>query len=76
MSIKRMELTKQTTRKHQENIQKILEHRLQVARTQNNENLLHQLEAEMREFSEQPEPEDVKVGLFGLIYNRVKLSLK
>ncbi|MBO1064628.1 MULTISPECIES: hypothetical protein [Nostocales] len=34
MSIKRMELAKQTARKHQENIQKILEHRLQVARTQ------------------------------------------
>lgn len=75
MNIKRMELAKQTARKHEENIQNILEHRLQVARMQGNENLLHQLEAEMREYNQPSEPEDVKINLFGLIYNRLKLSL-
>ncbi|MBE9259980.1 MULTISPECIES: hypothetical protein [Aphanizomenonaceae] len=67
MSIKRMELAKQTARKHQENIQKILEHRLQVARTQDNENLLHQLEGEMRKYSEYPEPSGIKIDSLGFL---------
>ncbi|MFM6010141.1 MAG: hypothetical protein ACKO99_05775 [Dolichospermum sp.] len=54
---------------HQESMRKTLEHRLQVAINQSDENLLRQLEAEMRENSECPQPSTVKTDIFGFIRN-------
>lgn len=51
MTTDRIELAKETLKTHKENMRKTLEHRLQAAINQNDENLLHLLEAEMREHS-------------------------
>lgn len=47
MSRSRAEAVKQARELHRQNIQRILEHRLQVARANGDENLVRQLEAEM-----------------------------
>jgi hypothetical protein len=52
MTTDRIELAKETLKTHKENMRKTLEHRLEAAINQKDENLLRQLEAEMREHSE------------------------
>jgi hypothetical protein len=44
----RMEAAKRAQEQHRQNLQKNLEHRLQVARANGDERLIRQLEAEMR----------------------------
>lgn len=51
MSRNRLEALKQAREAHQFNIRRSLEHRLKVARDKGNENLIRQLEAEMKYFS-------------------------
>ncbi|ARV58198.1 hypothetical protein BZZ01_05725 [Nostocales cyanobacterium HT-58-2] len=51
MSKSRLEMTKKAREAHQFNIRRSLEHRLEVARAKGDENLIRQLEAEMRYFS-------------------------
>ncbi|MFM7365420.1 MAG: hypothetical protein ACKO11_13180 [Cuspidothrix sp.] len=70
MKTNRIELAKETAKTHRQNIRTSLEHRLQVARMQNDDNLLHQLEAEMREYNEASEPGGVKTNFFGFLRNR------
>jgi hypothetical protein len=48
MSENRLQTMRQAKELHRQNLRKNLEHRLQVARSQGNEKLVHQLEAEMR----------------------------
>ncbi|WP_168163497.1 arginine synthesis PII-interacting regulator PirA [Calothrix sp. 336/3] len=48
---RRLEAVKQAQVAHRQNIQKLLEHRLQVAKARGDENLIIQLEAEMKYFS-------------------------
>jgi len=51
MSQSRLQIARKAKETHRVNIQKNLEHRLQVARSQGNESLVRQLEAEMKYFS-------------------------
>lgn len=74
MSTSRIELAKETLKTHKENMRKTLEHRLQAARNQKNENLLRQLEAEMREHSEDSQPSTVKVDFFSSIRNTMTIN--
>ncbi|MBD2729383.1 hypothetical protein H6G96_24440 [Nostoc sp. FACHB-892] len=48
MNQNRLQSTRKSQEAHRENIQKSLEHRLQVARAKGDEQLIRQLEAEMR----------------------------
>ncbi|AUB39276.1 hypothetical protein COO91_05268 [Nostoc flagelliforme CCNUN1] len=48
MNQNRLQSGRKTQEAHRENIQKSLEHRLQVARAKGDEQLIRQLEAEMR----------------------------
>ena len=48
MNQNRLQTGRKTQEAHRENIQKSLEHRLQVARAKGDEQLIRQLEAEMR----------------------------
>jgi hypothetical protein len=48
MNQNRLQSTRKAQEAHRENIQKSLEHRLQVARAKGDEQLIRQLEAEMR----------------------------
>ncbi|MDZ8026198.1 MAG: hypothetical protein RMY36_033185 [Nostoc sp. SerVER01] len=48
MSQGRLQAASKAREAHRENIQKSLEHRLQVARAKGDEQLIRQLEAEMR----------------------------
>jgi hypothetical protein len=50
MSNNRVQVARKTEEAHRENIQKSLEHRLQVARSKGDENLVRQLEAEMASY--------------------------
>ncbi|MEC4811877.1 MAG: hypothetical protein SAK29_01130 [Scytonema sp. PMC 1069.18] len=47
----RLEVTNQAREAHKLNIKRTLEHRLNVAREKGDENLIRQLEAEMKYFS-------------------------
>ncbi len=51
MTYNRIETVQQARQIHQQNIQRILEHRLQVARAKGDDKLIKQLEAEMQYFS-------------------------
>jgi hypothetical protein len=51
MTKNRVEITKQAREVHRLNIKRSLEHRLEVARVRGDENLIRQLEAEMKYFS-------------------------
>ncbi|MBE9036714.1 arginine synthesis PII-interacting regulator PirA [aff. Roholtiella sp. LEGE 12411] len=51
MANSRLQATRKAREVHRVNIQRSVEHRLQVARAQGNESLVHQLEAEMKYFS-------------------------
>ncbi|MCG8363768.1 MAG: DUF4278 domain-containing protein [Pseudanabaenales cyanobacterium] len=51
MAKARRNLLQEAARNHQENIQKNLLHRLQVAKAQGNERLIHQLEDEMHQLA-------------------------
>ncbi|AFZ02329.1 arginine synthesis PII-interacting regulator PirA [Calothrix sp. PCC 6303] len=48
MALNRLESTDSIYKVHQQNIRKSLERRLEVARSKGDENLVRQLEAEMR----------------------------
>ena len=48
-------------------MRKTLERRLQLAKAQNDENLSRQLEGEMREYSENPEPSGIKIDSLGFL---------
>ncbi len=48
MNQNRLQTTRKAQEAHRQNIQKSLEHRLQVARAKGDEQLIRQLEAEMR----------------------------
>jgi hypothetical protein len=48
MSQNRLQAMRQTKEVHRQNLRKNLEHRLEVAKAQGDEKLIHQLEAEMR----------------------------
>lgn len=74
MNTSKIELAKETLKTHKENMQKTLEHRLQVAINQNNENLLGQLEAEMRDHSEYSQPSTVQGELFSFIRNTMTIN--
>ena len=74
MNTSRIELAKETLKTHKENMRKTLEHRLQAAKNQKNENLLRQLEAEMREHSEDSQPSTVKVDFFSSIRNTMTIN--
>ena len=50
MSNNRIQTVRKAQEAHRQNIQRSLEHRLQVARAKGDEKLIHQLEAEMRDF--------------------------
>ncbi len=52
MNIKREKVAKKIGSVHKQNIQKSLEHRLQVARSKGDMGLIRQLEAEMKHFQE------------------------
>ncbi|HIK28250.1 MAG: hypothetical protein N3E45_01500 [Oscillatoriaceae bacterium SKW80] len=51
MNKSRQEILKEVAATHRANIKKSLEHRMEVARAQGNEELLRQLEAEANYFS-------------------------
>ncbi|MCX7595681.1 MAG: hypothetical protein N2235_18365 [Fischerella sp.] len=51
MIMNRLEASKKAQEVHRENIKKSLQHRLQVAKAKGDENLIRQLEAEMKYFS-------------------------
>ncbi|AFY86152.1 MAG: hypothetical protein CLLPBCKN_002782 [Chroococcidiopsis cubana SAG 39.79] len=51
MSRNKQQAVKQAAEAHRQNIQKSLQHRLDVARANGDENLIRQLEAEMRYFN-------------------------
>jgi hypothetical protein len=51
MRANRLNLAKQAREAHKLNIKRTLEHRLKVAREKGDENLIRQLEAEMKYFS-------------------------
>jgi hypothetical protein len=51
MSRNKQQAAKQAAEAHRQNIQKSLQHRLDVARANGDENLIRQLEAEMRYFN-------------------------
>ena len=74
MTTDRIELAKETLKTHQENMRKTLEHRLQAAISQNDENLLRLLEAEMREHSQYSQPSAVKVDFFSFIRNTMTIN--
>lgn len=74
MTTDRIELAKETLKTHKENMRKTLEHRLQAAINQNDENLLRQLEAEMREHSEDSQSSTVKVDFFSFIRNTMTIN--
>lgn len=74
MNTSRIELAKEALKTHKENMRKTLEHRLQAAINQNNENLLRQLEAEMREHSENSQPSTVKVDFFSFKRNTMTIN--
>ncbi|MBD1212079.1 MAG: hypothetical protein H9534_04875 [Dolichospermum circinale Clear-D4] len=74
MNTSRIELAKETLKTHKENMRKTLEHRLQAAINQNDENLLRQLEAEMREHSEDSQSSTVKVDFFSFIRNTMTIN--
>ncbi|MTJ28461.1 hypothetical protein [Aphanizomenon sp. UHCC 0183] len=67
MNKDRIELAKENLTTHKENMRKTLEHRLQLAKAQNDENLSRQLEAEMREYSENPEPSGITIDSLGFL---------
>ena len=67
MNKDRIELAKETLTTHKENMRKTLERRLQLAKAQNDENLSRQLEGEMREYSEYPEPSGIKIDSLGFL---------
>ncbi|MBE9259981.1 MULTISPECIES: hypothetical protein [Aphanizomenonaceae] len=67
MNKDRIELAKETLTTHKENMRKTLERRLQLAKAQNDENLSRQLEGEMREYSENPEPSGIKIDSLGFL---------
>ncbi|MBE9205453.1 hypothetical protein IQ244_02675 [Nostoc sp. LEGE 06077] len=48
MSQNRLQAVRQTKEVHRQNLRKNLEHRLEVARSQGDERLINQLEAEMK----------------------------
>jgi HKD family nuclease len=48
MALNRLESTEKIHKVHQQNIRKSLEHRLEVARNKGDENLVRQLEAEIK----------------------------
>ena len=50
MNINRVETAKKMRAVHKQNIQRSIEHRLQVARSKGDLSLIKQLEAEMRHF--------------------------
>lgn len=74
MNTSRIELAKETLKTHKENMRKTLEHRLQAAINQNDENLLRQLEAEMREHSKDSQSSTVKVDFFSFIRNTMTIN--
>jgi hypothetical protein len=74
MTTDRIELAKETLKTHKENMRKTLEHRLQAAINQNDENLLHLLEAEMQEHSEHSQPYTVKGDFFSFIRNTMTIN--
>ena len=74
MNTSRIELAKETLKTHKENMRKTLEHRLQAAINQNDENLLRQLEAEMRYHSEYSQPSTVQGELFSFIRNTMTIN--
>lgn len=74
MNTSRIELAKETLKTHKENMRKTLEHRLQAAINQKDENLLRQLEAEMREHSEDSQSSTVKVDFFSFIRNTMTIN--
>ena len=51
MNRNKQQVVKQTAEAHRQNIQKSLQHRLDVARANGDEPLIRQLEAEMRYFN-------------------------
>jgi hypothetical protein len=51
MSRNKKQVVKQATEVHRQNIQKSLQHRLDVARVNGDETLIRQLEAEMKYFN-------------------------
>ncbi|HLO87704.1 MAG TPA: hypothetical protein VK203_22230 [Nostocaceae cyanobacterium] len=51
MSSNRLQAARQAAENHRENIKKSLEHRLQIARANGDEQLVRQLEAEMTHYS-------------------------
>lgn len=51
MSQNRLQALRKAQETHRGNIQKSLEHRLQVAKAKGDDKLIHQLEAEIRYFS-------------------------
>jgi hypothetical protein len=51
MSRNKQQVVRQTAEVHRQNIQKSLQHRLDVARANGDENLIRQLEAEMKYFN-------------------------
>ncbi|MBW4615623.1 MAG: hypothetical protein KME21_20570 [Desmonostoc vinosum HA7617-LM4] len=51
MNQSRLQIARKAQQTHRANIQRSIEHRLQVARAQGNEKLIRQLEAEMKHFS-------------------------
>ena len=74
MNTSRIELAKETLKTHKENMRKTLEHRLQAAKNQKNENLLRQLEAEMRDHSEHSQSSTVKGDFFSFIRNTMTIN--
>ena len=74
MSTSRIELGKKALKTHKENMQKTLERRLQAAINRRDENLLRQLEAEIREHSEDSQPSTVKVDFFSFIRNTMTIN--
>ncbi len=51
MNRNKQQVAKQAAEAHRQNIQKSLQHRIEVARANGDENLLRQLEAEMNYFN-------------------------
>ncbi|MBD2663420.1 hypothetical protein B6N60_03303 [Richelia sinica FACHB-800] len=67
----RTQAANQAAKKHQENMQKSLEHRLQIARIKGDENLLRQLEMEMSQYQDNFRTPESKI-LFFEFFNPIK----
>ncbi|WP_413175319.1 hypothetical protein [Anabaena azotica] len=67
MNGNRIQASEEASKIHQANMQKSLENRLQIARTNMDENLARLLEAEMMQYSQYKPSSVTKIGFFGFL---------